>query len=206
MRSPSTTKRWTAHGRVAAFVTIGAWFLAVGVIGSALLARHLLPMPSSSSSNASLLALRRTEDFGRPFAVHVLYVECRCSQRIADRLTSTARPSGASEHVVVVGDESPATSALGQRLRAAGLAVTTTSAEALAATYGVVSAPLLFVAGSDGSELYRGGYTDRKQGPAPRDREVIEAAIAGRKSPALPVYGCAVAADLKRQRNPLGMP
>jgi hypothetical protein len=73
--------------------------------------------------------------------------------------------------------------------------------------YHIAAAPLLVVLGPDGSVRYSGGYTEQKQGPAIRDLEILAAAARDERpshSP-LPVFGCAVAADLRRRLDPTGI-
>lgn len=185
-------------------VTLSAWFLAVSVIGSSLLARHLLPFSVEARSEAAteLTALRTDRERGVLLGVHVLYAECRCSRRIAESLVATKRPLGVAEHVVLVGSD-PSLLALFDGSR---FTLHVTSAVELEARFHLTSAPLFFLADAQNRALYVGGYTERKQGPRPRDREIIEAALAGRRSAPLPVYGCAVAENLKSERNPLRLP
>lgn len=185
--------------RAASTVTLSVWFLAVSVIGSSLLARHLLPFALTDEVAVSheLVTLRTANERGSLLGAHVLYAECRCSRRIAESLVATKRPDGVAEHVIIVGHD-PSLWALFEGSR---FTVHEETAETLAAQYHVTSAPLFFLADAQDRALYVGGYTERKQGPHPRDRDIIEAALAGRHTSALPIYGCAVAENIRNERK-----
>jgi hypothetical protein len=122
--------------------------------------------------------------------VHVLYSDCRCSQRVAEHLATTERPQGWSEIVLWIGDDAPP-AGLAQRfdLRRA------TAAEL--ASYGVESAPSMILADPAGNIRYAGGYTDRKQGPVIEDLRILTAVRRSEDVSNLPLFGCAVSARLK---------
>jgi hypothetical protein len=181
------------------------WFSVMLAIGASLLVRHsvALPRPAVDSElERSLSTLRTPADVGKWMAVHVLYAECRCSQRVADHLLSSPRPADLAEQVLLVGRSA----ALEDSLTARGFHVTAVEPDELAARYHVLAVPLLLVAAPDGSIRYAGGYTTRKQGPDPRDLEIIASAKANRVTAALPVFGCAVSQKLDQVLNPLGLP
>ncbi len=184
-------------------VALGLWFASTAAVGSTFLAQHLLPLPGSSGSSAgvALAALRRPADAGKALAVHVLFTECRCSQRVAEAILSR-RTRDVAEHVLLVGRDA----VLERRFAERGIAVTSTTREDLSSRYGVASAPVFFVASPSDRTLYFGGYTDRKQGLVLRDREILAAATTGAEPVPLPIYGCAVAEELRAERNPLGLP
>ena len=80
-----------------------------------------------------------------------------------------------------------------------------TDAETLAVRYQVKAVPLLVVLSEGGHVRYAGGYTTRKQGPEPRDVSIIERARAVESVEALPVFGCAVAEELRTRLDPTGV-
>lgn len=170
-----------------------------------LLGRHLVPLPRPSAGDARLAAamarLRREGDERKLLAVHVLYAECRCSLRIAEHLQTTTRLRDVSEHVVLVGQSD----ALRATLAARGFDVSTVNADELEATYAIEAVPLLVVVGPDGTVRYSGGYTTSKQGPAPRDREIIERARRRESTEPLPVFGCAASRALRDRLDPIGL-
>lgn len=131
--------------------------------------------------------------------VHVLSSGCRCSARIADHLAGSKRPEDVVEKVVLVGESAE----IQQRLSRFDVAVVT-EAELLE-RFHVEGAPLLIVAAPDASLRYVGGYTDRKQGPAPQDRPIFEALRSGREVAPLPSFGCTVDARM-RSTNDIGQP
>ncbi len=180
---------------------VALWFAGMVVVGAGLLARHLvaLPVPGDARLAASLEALRSAPSRGRWLAVHVLYAECRCSQRIADHLLSTARPSDWSEMVLWVGAPPPP-AALEERFDVRRMG------SADLARYGIESAPLLLAADPQGHVRYAGGYTERKQGPVIDDLRILDAARRPELVASLPVFGCAVSDRLRGELRTLPVP
>ena len=76
----------------------------------------------------------------------------------------------------------------------------------LGAQFGIDAVPLLVVLGPDDTTRYFGGYTERKQGPEPRDLAIIANARAGYDDEGLPLFGCAASRGLREIMNPLGLP
>ena len=134
-------------------------------------------------------------------AVHVLYAECRCSQRILDGFEAQERPPGAVEKVLLVGHH-PGFEASARRL---GFDLRRLEAAELKERYGIESAPLLLVVDPAGALRYAGGYTARKQGLDPQDAGVIAGLMAGRNPTELPLYGCGVSRELQEVLDPLGV-
>jgi hypothetical protein len=181
------------------------WFVAMLAIGSTLLARHVVALPRPDADAAlgrAMASLRAPEDAKRWMAVHVLYAECRCSQRIAEHLLSGSRPPDVSERVLLVGHDAD----LEGRFAARGLRVVLTDSTELGNRYHVAAVPLLVVVAPDDTVRYAGGYTTQKQGPDPQDLQIVSDARAGRSSTTLPIFGCAVSARLKSSLNPPGLP
>lgn len=175
-------------------LAIASWFGVMVTISAALLAKHLVAMPTPSRLGGlerSLSALRHPDEQGW-VAFHALYAECRCSQRIADELASTERPRGFTEIVLWVG-EAPPPEALAARFDVRRI----TPAEL--ASYGIEAAPLLVALDPGGHARYAGGYTSRKQGPEIVDRRLLEDARTGRDVEPLPLFGCATSDGLRRQ-------
>ncbi len=184
---------------------VGIWFLVMVTVGATLLGRHLiaLPRPAKDAALAQAMAtLRGPADTGRWMAIHVLYADCQCSQRIAEHLLATKRPQDIAERVLLIGHDA----GLEARLDAAGIVVVRTDENDAAVHYHVVAAPLFVVVGPEGAVRYAGGYTERKQGPDPRDLDILADARADRAIAPLPLFGCAVSARLRSSLNPLGLP
>ena len=182
-----------------------AWFVLMVIVSATLLGRHLLALPRPAADEAlarSMATLRTPNDAGRWMAVHVLYAECKCSQRIAEHLLASDRPKDVSEHVLLVGSDA----ALESQLSARGFQVTRVEPTELSDRYHLQAVPLLVVSAPDGTIHYAGGYTARKQGPEARDLEILADARAGRSIETIPVFGCAVSRQLQSTVNPLGLP
>jgi hypothetical protein len=91
------------------------------------------------------------------------------------------------------------------RISSRGFEIVETDPAALRDRFHVEGVPLLLVLAPDGTLRHTGGYTERKQGPNPRDAEIIEDLIAERSVSALPVFGCAVSDELRALLDPLGI-
>jgi hypothetical protein len=176
-------------------LAVAAWFGAMLLLGAALLAKHVVALPAPEKDDRlarSVSALRVPDARGKWLAVHVLYAECRCSQRIVAHLLSTARPTGWDETVLWVGTATPEP-ALSQHYHVKRV----TSAEL--SRLGIEAAPLLVVVDAQDRVRYAGGYTTRKQGPVIDDLRILDAAQHSARLESLPVFGCAVSERLKRE-------
>ncbi len=185
--------RWLSRS-IAGVGTL-TWLVGMLLVGAALLAKHVvaLPVPSADDQLArSAASLRAASDRGQWLAIHVLYAECRCSQRIVHHLVSSARPAGVHELVLWVGNHAPA-SELTNRLR-----VRSVTASQLA-QMGISAAPLLILLDPEDHLRYVGGYSERKQGPQIDDLRILASARQGRAVAAHPLFGCAVSERLKQQ-------
>jgi hypothetical protein len=188
------------------------WFGLTTAVASTLLGRHLLTLPSAGPQSTSpLFALRR--DPRAHLAAHVLWSGCRCSRRIAEHLATGPRPGEYEEHVLWVrtAEQTAEQTAepgdsLKQALQRRGFTVHDVSPSELETRYGVVGVPLLVLFTPDGRMAYSGGYTDKKQGLMAHDEELMEAVAARSAVSSLPVFGCAVGAQLSAQLNPLNLP
>jgi hypothetical protein len=195
------------NARTGHHVLLGGWFVLLSVVSASLLVRHLaLPRPQNHELGLALAEFRpdrRTDDTGREELglVHVLYAECRCSNLVVEHLCTKPRPAGVVEHVLLVGSDEP----LAKKLGSHGFDVKRVSSEDLE-SLGIEAAPLFVVLSRTGDVRYAGGYTERKQGLLPRDREIVSALRAGRDAAPFPVFGCAVSDGLKRTLNPLRLP
>jgi hypothetical protein len=172
--------------------TVAAWFTVMLIIGAGLLTKHVvaMPRPQAALLVPAMKLLRARAQNDRWLAVHVLYSDCRCSQRVAEHLAATQRPKDWSEIILWVGDEAPPPG-LAQHFDLRR----TTAAEL--ASYGIEAAPSMILADPAGNIRYSGGYTDRKQGPVIEDLRILNAVRNREDVPNLPLFGCAVSARLK---------
>jgi thioredoxin-related protein len=151
----------------------------------------------------SAVATRRSTEQGKWLAVHILDQECKCSQRVLDRVLAEQRPTGIVERVVMIAKEvSPARIAA---IHAKGLDLDIVTPEELGERYRVQAAPLLIVLDPEDAVRYVGGYTPRKQADDVRDLAMIAALRRGEHVEPLPTFGCAVGRALKDKIDPLGI-
>jgi hypothetical protein len=190
-------------------LTFWVWSVGAAVVCAYLLAGHLLAMPTPVRaarngvlSNA-LTELRKPGPRGR-LAVHVLLGSCGCSKRVLAHLVDRGVAAGYDEHVMIVdATEQQASDAV--RLRLRGFVVTKVSSDELATRYSIESAPLLVVLDATDGVAYLGGYGDRKQAIDLRDVEILDRIRERTPVAALPTFGCAVSARLRRAIDPLGL-
>lgn len=190
--------------RVGARLLLGAWAALAFVVGASLMAAHAYTLPKPAVADDAFVgaidSLRERDETGW-VAVHVLYAECRCSQRIFDHLLASTRPPGVKEKVLLVGEAED----FAARARARGIAVVSVTPRELAEHYRIESAPLLLVVDPDGAVRYAGGYTERKQGPEIEDIALIERVLREETTTPLPLFGCAVSERLRAILDPLGI-
>lgn len=132
---------------------------------------------------------------------HFLYGDCACSRKLLKQLLKREVVSGASERIVLIGDDPEAE----ETAISIGFKVSIVTPTELKQQYGVESAPLLLIADDAGTILYSGGYTSRKQGLDNQDVDIIHAILGGQQYSELPVYGCAVSKSLKSLIDPLNL-
>jgi hypothetical protein len=184
---------------------LSLWFVAMVAVSGTLLGRHIiaLPRPANDAALAHVMSsLRGLDGAGLWMTVHVLYAECSCSKLVAEHILAGGRPPGVIERVILIGREADLEARLGKM----GLPVTRVTEDEAATRFHVVAAPTLVVLAPDDTVRYVGGYTERKQGPDPRDLAILASARAGNQVPSLPIFGCAVSANLRASLNPLGLP
>lgn len=184
---------------------LAGWAGLMVVIIGTLMVGHWVVLPTPSGAErpevaSALQGLARGHD-GDWLVVHVMYAECRCSQRIVDHLIDRGRPAGVTEHVLLVGEDQELSAPLSDR----GYTVTQLTAEQLSSRFHVQAAPLLLVAAPDGELRYAGGYTERKQGYRIRDVDILDTVMAKGWAAELPAFGCAVAEALQNLLDPLGV-
>jgi hypothetical protein len=181
------------------------WFVLMVAVGATLLGRHLIALPRPANDLAlsqAMSSLRGAGGAGRWMMVHVLYAQCACSQKIAEHVLAGGRPADVTERVVMIGHDTD----IEARFADVGWPIARVTEDEAATRFHVVAAPTLAVVAPDDSVRYVGGYTERKQGPDPRDLAILAAARTGRDVPPLPIFGCAVSARLRSSLNPLGLP
>lgn len=182
------------------------WGVIVLLLGSAMMVDHWAPLPLPAPADPAVVRAvarsRRPAEVGEWLALHVLYADCPCSQRIFAHVLHQTRPRDVMERIVLIGDSEEMKS----RAEARGFTVESVPTQDLAARYGMVAAPALLVSAPDDSIRYLGGYTNRKQGPEIQDVALIRSAVHNNGVlAALPLFGCAVSRSLQETLDPLGL-
>lgn len=188
--------------RRAGWITYGVWTALLLVISATLMAGHWVTLPRPDESDPAVARafheLHPTGDASW-LVVHVLYSQCRCSQRILDDLVSEGPNPSAFEVILLVGEHE----SFSRTARAAGFGVEVIDPVNLERRFHVQAAPLMVVLDPEGTLRYAGGYTERKQSLARRHREIVRQLQQGESAQRLPLLGCATSAELQRILDPL---
>ncbi len=186
-------------------VGFAAWAALLMVVVGTLMVGHWYTLPKPDKDDVvltkALAKLRGSGESDAWMSVHVLYTECRCSQRVFDHLFTSKRIEGVSEKILLVGEDADIES----RAKRAGYDVTVLSPAELNTRFSLESAPLLLVLNPEGSIVYSGGYTKRKQGPDIRDVAIMNSLMKNDSPDELPLYGCGTSAELQSLLDPLGI-
>lgn len=183
-------------------VLLGAWATAVLVAIATLMGPHWITLPRPDEGDdvlsAGLASLRAREGL---LAVHVLYSECGCSDRVFDHLLERGPMANVDEVVLLVGPRG----GMAQRARAGGWRVEHVGRRELETRFHIVSAPMLAVLDGANHVRHLGGYTRVKRGPEILDVAILTALRGGDRPEELPLYGCATGLELSRQLDPMGL-
>lgn len=133
-------------------------------------------------------------------ALHVLYRDCGCSQRVARHLLHQGPHPRCQERIVMVGEPDPRWAA---QATERGFPIEFLTSQELAVRYQIEAAPLLVILDPMGEVVYAGGYTRRKQGADFQTHQLIESLQQGQSVEVLPVYGCAVSEKMQALVDPL---
>jgi len=172
------------------YSTLLLWAAACVVVGTYLLASHLLTLPAPAPTDPVLhreIATHRgTHQLDRWLVLHVVYDECVCSQRVLDHLLADSRPPGISERVVLVTDHRERRAAWIAAIPTHGFELDVVTPQQLVADYHIQAAPLLVIVDPHDTVRYVGGYTPRKQASDVHDLAVIAAVQRGATVEPLP--------------------
>jgi hypothetical protein len=134
-------------------------------------------------------------------SVHVLYSQCRCSERILHHLAARGPMTDVSEVVILVGSNA----AYEESIRRAGYRLEVVTPAQLLERYHFEAAPMFAVMDPFGALRYLGGYTERQQGFDIRDVSIMERLTRHQSVSELPLFGCAVSRSLQALLDPLGI-
>jgi hypothetical protein len=185
-------------------VFLAIWALLLLSVGAILMAGHWIVLPTPDAGDEQLgaaVAGVTTPGDRRWQLTHVLYADCRCSQRIFEYLLTRPTPDGAGERVLLVGQNDD----FAARARRRGIQLIAVTPQELKTRFHIESAPLLLITDPDGNLRYTGGYSTRKQGPDYRDVETLESLLSVGSARSLPLYGCGVSRDLQQLLDPLNV-
>ena len=189
---PAAGQPWLLAGLV---LWAGLALVAMASLG----ARHTAAMPARHNQVAppdlhSAFA-RLQADSSQRLLVHVIATDCSCAQRLTRHLLQRPRLAGTVEVLLLVGPDAT----WRPLAEATGVAVHRVDAATLQQRYGLDAAPVLVALAPGGRIDYIGGYFDHPAALHPLDESIHARWVgAGGAPAALPVYGCAVSADLRR--------
>ena len=176
-----------------------AWSFLMSAVVTTFMAGHWVTLPAPKIGQTLQTEIAKTD--GKFIALHVLYADCPCSQRIADRLLKRNAIPGCHEKILFIGTSSAKTKQLVKN----GFEIECLSPDELFTKYSIESAPLLVVTNIASGEIhYSGGYTSRKQGLDVMDEQVINQILQGKSVQSNPVFGCGVSEELQQRLDPLG--
>jgi len=201
MSPPDPTPRWKV---LAGRVVFWLWVPALCYVVGSLMVGHWLPLPTPARDDPRLVgavSARVNLEEPRWTRLHVLYAECPCSRRIYDALIERGSRPQIAETIVLVGRDEE----LERRAVERGYELDVLSPEQLRERYNVEAAPLFVIADPVGAVRYVGGYTDRKQGLAIKDEEILTGLMAGEEVETLPTFGCGVSQNLQAVLDPLNL-
>jgi thioredoxin-related protein len=185
------------------------WVAACVVVGTYLLASHLLTLPAPAPADPvlhqAISAQRRAHQRDRWLVLHVVFDECKCSQRVLEHLLAVPRPADVAERVVLVTEHRETAAEAIAAIGAHGFELDVVTPDQLVARYHVEAAPLLVIVDPRDTVRYVGGYTPRKQADDVRDLALIAAVRHGEPVEPLPTFGCAVGRALSSKVDPLGI-
>lgn len=191
-------------GRLLARAFLLVWIPGLCLAIGSLMTGHWVTLPVPKVEDPVLVSglAELNQPAGESWAAyHVLYADCRCSQRVLDYLMESERPADLREVVLLVGvDES-----FSKACRDRGFELVQLSQAELEAQYGVVSAPLFLIADPSGQIRIASGYTERKQGPSYIDLDTLKRLRSGESVVSAPVFGCGVSETLQDALDPLGL-
>lgn len=195
----------TSHGRrrlPIAKLLLVVWIAGVSVALGSLGVTHLaaMPRPNDEARLASAVLALRT-DASAEFLVHVIYAECSCTVRLFAHLLARRPFRGAKELILFVGADSTKRRAA----EAAGYSFRNVTMEELGTTFGLDVAPVMLAFDTNGTLRYIGGYFDRPAAVTALDEQIRQRIAAGASPDPLPVYGCAVSAQLQQKVDPFGI-
>jgi hypothetical protein len=177
----------------------------VALLGiSSLSVSHMAAMPGPDKATRMAQAAAALRRESTPlFFVHVIYEQCSCTERLLAHLLRRGRLLGVEEAIVFVGERPMA-----ERTRAAahaGFAFLELTPAQLERRFGLQAAPVLLAFDASARLAYAGGYFDHPSALTALDERIHVQLAAGAAPRPLPIFGCAVSAQLQRSVDPLGI-
>jgi hypothetical protein len=187
------------RGGIAIF--FAAWF-GIGLLGiSSLGVSHSVPIANPPSQHGLASALLRMRTRHVPFVVHVIYARCSCTERLFRHLVHRGAAQNIEEQILFVGDD-PRKRELARRV---GYRFREVTVDQVSERLGLDAAPVLFVFDANGRLTYAGGYFDRPAAVQAMDERIVTDMEHGVDAKPLPIYGCAMSAELQKAVDPLGL-
>lgn len=184
-----------AAGRAFLVLWLPSMAFAVGT----LMINHVAALPAPGDLGDVQAGVAALPGQGAPRVVHIIDERCSCTDGLLRHLFSRGAIPGLHEQIRYVGQREDRLSAA----RAAGFEIEAVAEEAVISGLGIDAAPVLILADADGEVRYVGGYFDRPAAVSSLDVGLIRQWRDGEPAAPLPIFGCAVSASLRAQRDPL---
>lgn len=185
-----------------AMAFLAVWFCLLALGMASLMMNHVFAMPAPTDDErleAALAKVRRHSD--RPLALHIIYENCSCTNLLVEELLERG-PTNHWEEVILFVGASPERHRRAQRN---GFETHQSSALQLKTQWGVEAAPVLLLLDQSGALAYAGGYFETPATVSPQEVRLMRQLLEGTELSPLPIYGCAVSAQLQAQTDPLGI-
>jgi len=192
--------------KILGWIAVPLWASSLSLVVASLMVSHWVSLPhpeqGSQLEAADLFDGQEGQADAESFhTFHFLYGSCPCSRRVLSHVVARNPIENANERIVLIGADKQQQ----QTAETNGYEVDVVTPQTLKSKYGIESAPLLVITNSQGTILYSGGYTSRKQGLDYQDAGIIATTIRGDGVDNLPLYGCAVSKSLKSIVDPLNL-
>ncbi len=181
------------------YLLLAVWGVVTVTVTSLLMVNHTVAMPSPVDIEGLRRSLQDRVD--GTTVVHFIHERCSCTNSLLEHLFERGAGASVREHLVYIGTRQDRI----ERARQAGYTTVRIDEAELRERHGLVAAPVLVVLGAEAQLQYVGGYYRYPAAAIPLDVDIVATVLDIGTHDGLPVFGCAVDADLRRTVDPLGL-